>query len=89
MIFVGNLAPHVTRDDVKEAFSQYGEVFVRMPKGDDGANHKGMCFVKFSSPEVQVQVMEEQHHMEIGGQRVRLDPAKPKKKDVCFLFILP
>lgn len=49
-IFVGNLQPSVSEDDLKKEFSKYGQIEeVRLVwKDRDNRVHKGCCFIQFS-----------------------------------------
>ncbi|CAM8942318.1 unnamed protein product [Rhodiola kirilowii] len=66
-IFVGGLDPSVTDDDLKESFSQYGEIVsVKIPLG------KGCGFVQFSERKNAEEALDKMNGSEIGKQTVRL-----------------
>uniref|UniRef100_A0A7N0ZQ91 RRM domain-containing protein n=1 Tax=Kalanchoe fedtschenkoi TaxID=63787 RepID=A0A7N0ZQ91_KALFE len=66
-IFVGGLDPSVTDDDLKQPFSQYGEIVsVKIPLG------KGCGFVQFSERKNAEEALEKLSGSVIGKQTVRL-----------------
>uniref|UniRef100_A0A7N0TPU7 RRM domain-containing protein n=1 Tax=Kalanchoe fedtschenkoi TaxID=63787 RepID=A0A7N0TPU7_KALFE len=66
-IFVGGLDPSVTDDDLKQPFSQFGEILsVKIPLG------KGCGFVQFSERKNAEEALEKLNGSVIGKQTVRL-----------------
>jgi len=78
-IFVGGLAWAATDEDLKEAFSAYGEVIsanvVRYP---DTGRSKGFAFVEFTSTEEAQKAKDEMSGKEIAGREIKIDFARPR-----------
>ncbi|KAK8585041.1 hypothetical protein V6N13_138982 [Hibiscus sabdariffa] len=66
-IFVGGLDPNVTEEDLRQPFSQYGEIVsVKIPVG------KGCGFIQFASRNNAEEALQELNGTIIGKQTVRL-----------------
>ncbi|KAH1057842.1 hypothetical protein J1N35_035907 [Gossypium stocksii] len=66
-IFVGGLDPNVTEEDLRQPFSQYGElVSVKIPVG------KGCGFVRFANRNNAEEALQKLNETNIGKQTVRL-----------------
>ncbi|KAL4283497.1 hypothetical protein GQ457_16G014390 [Hibiscus cannabinus] len=66
-IFVGGLDPNVTEEDLRQPFSQYGElVSVKIPVG------KGCGFVRFANRDNAEEALQKLNETNIGKQTVRL-----------------
>ncbi|KAK7291134.1 hypothetical protein RIF29_06043 [Crotalaria pallida] len=66
-IFVGGLDPNVTDDDLRQSFSQYGEIVsVKIPVG------KGCGFVQFANRNNAEEALQKLNGTTIGKQTVRL-----------------
>eukprot|EP00475_Leptophrys_vorax_P038150 TRINITY_DN6675_c0_g1_i1.p1 TRINITY_DN6675_c0_g1~~TRINITY_DN6675_c0_g1_i1.p1 ORF type:complete len:780 (-),score=284.79 TRINITY_DN6675_c0_g1_i1:76-2361(-) len=77
-LFVRNLPFTATEDDIKEFFSQYGEVTeIHLPL-DDLKRSKGFAFVQFASPEHAVMAYAEKDWQNFQGRLLRILPGKPK-----------
>lgn len=66
-IFVGGLDPNVTDDELRQPFSQYGEIFsVKIPVG------KGCGFVQFANRSNAEEALQKLNGTVVGNQTVRL-----------------
>ncbi|KAB2031025.1 hypothetical protein ES319_D05G275100v1 [Gossypium barbadense] len=66
-IFVGGLDPNVTEEDLRQSFSQYGEIVsVKIPVG------KGCGFVQYANRKNAEEALQKLNGMVIGKQTVRL-----------------
>ncbi|PIA56380.1 hypothetical protein AQUCO_00700594v1 [Aquilegia coerulea] len=79
-IFVGGLDPSVTDDDLRQSFSQYGEIVsVKIPVG------KGCGFVQFANRNTAEEAIQNLNGTVIGKQTVRLswgrNPANKQSRD--------
>ncbi len=73
-LYVGNLTYAVTAEQLKELFSNYGEVKeVRI------IERKGFGFVEMSSPEEAEKAKEALNETEFEGRTLRIDEARPAR----------
>jgi RNA recognition motif-containing protein len=73
-LYVGNLTYSVTEEQIKELFSNYGEVKeVRI------IERKGFGFVEMSSPEEAEKAKEELSGTVFEGRTLRIDEARPPR----------
>jgi len=73
-LYVGNLTYSVTAEQLKELFSNYGEVKeVRI------IERKGFGFVEMSSPEEAEKAKEALNETEFEGRTMRIDEARPAR----------
>ncbi|XP_004499084.1 polyadenylate-binding protein RBP47C'-like [Cicer arietinum] len=81
-IFVGGLDPNVTDEDLRQAFSQYGEIAsVKIPVG------KGCGFVQFANRNNAEEALQKLNGTMIGKQTVRLSWGRnPANKQFRFDF---
>jgi len=79
-VFLGGVSPESTVDSIKAAFAEYGSVFVKILSDKDTGEKKGIAFVEFGDPSTAASVVELREFL-VDGVYVRLDAAKPKKKD--------
>lgn len=73
-LFIGNLDYSVTRDDLAELFSAYGEV--REASVIEG---KGFGFIEMSSQSEAEAAKKELNETDFKGRRLRVDEAKPRE----------
>lgn len=73
-LFVGNLGPQVTEDELYEQFSYFGRVrFLKFIKG------KGIAFVRMAREEDIYNARLGLNGIELHGSPIRVEEAKPKK----------
>ncbi|PID83511.1 RNA-binding protein [Candidatus Campbellbacteria bacterium] len=78
-IFVGNLAWEVGSQDLKEAFSKFGEVtdaFVATDKYS--GRSRGFGFVTFQDEEAKKNALAEMQGFELKGREINVDEAHAK-----------
>lgn len=91
-LFVGNLAYTVRDEQLRELFSQYGEIAeatVLLEKQfgqDDGRprRSRGMGFVTFVNPEDAQKAVEALHDQELEGRKLIVAVAKPRTERSSF-----
>lgn len=78
-IYVGNLPFSATEDEVRELFSQYGEVeSVRLMTDRDTGRPRGFGFVTMSSQDASA-AMEALDGHAMGGRNLRVNEAQEKQ----------
>jgi ATP-dependent DNA helicase RecG len=78
-IFVGNLPPIVTQQDMVSAFQEFGsieDVFV----SDNNGVTRGFGFVEFEKPEVAQEILRKHPRIRMGPNLLVLRPAMPRIK---------
>jgi RNA recognition motif-containing protein len=79
-LFIGGLAWAATDEDLKAAFSPFGEVLEAMvARYDDTGRSKGFGFVKYATTEEATKAKEEMDGKEIAGRAAKVDFARPKR----------
>lgn len=73
-LYVGNLTYSVTADQLKELFSQYGDV-----KDVRIIERKGFGFVEMGSAEEAAKAMGELNGKDFVGRPLRIDEARPRQ----------
>lgn len=77
-IYVGNLPFSATEDDVRNLFSQYGDVHnVKLINDRDTGRPRGFGFVGMSDDEADVAI-ESINGTEMGGRTLRVNEAREK-----------
>jgi len=82
-LFVGGLPYQLRGRDLREIFSEYGEVvFARVILDRDTKRSKGFWFVEFASAEDALRAKEELDWAEINGRTIKVDYAfeKPQQE---------
>ena len=78
-LYVGNLVYAVTRDELKELFSQFGEVSsVKLINDRESGKPKGFGFVEMEDNEA-LAAIEKFNGSEYGGRTLKVNEANPKK----------
>lgn len=78
-IYVGNLAYEATEQELREAFSQYGEVAsVTIIVDRATGKPRGFAFVEMPDGEAAAQAIEHLHLARIAGRSVTVNEARPK-----------
>ena len=74
-LYVGNISYRTTEDELREAFSVYGDVLsVRIIEG------RGFGFVEMESIEAAERAKEGPNETELGGRTIRVNDAQPPKQ---------
>ena len=78
-IYIGNLSYDATEDDIKQAFSQHGEVStVNMIMDRETGRPRGFAFVEMPNGDEAQKAIQEVNETEIAGRAVKVNEAKPK-----------
>lgn len=78
-IYVGNLAYEATEQELREAFSQYGEVSsVTIVVDRATGKPRGFAFVEMPDGAAAAQAIENLHLARIAGRAVTVNEARPK-----------
>ena len=78
-IYVGNLSYEATEDDVREAFSAFGEVTdVKIIFDRETGRPRGFCFVEMPNAEEAKAAIEGLNLQRIGGRAVNVNEARPR-----------
>ena len=78
-LFVGNLAFAVTTDDLRELFSQFGEIIDVIVLTDRmSGRSKGFGFVEFASDDSAKQAIEALHGSDFQGRNLVVNEARPQ-----------
>ncbi len=76
-LFVGGLDWKLRGQDLRDAFSQYGEVvFARVVLDKETRRSKGFAFVEFANPEDAAKAQAEMNDKELSCRPIRVDFAK-------------
>jgi len=79
-IYVGNLAFTATEDDVRNAFSEFGEVAqVSIITDRETGRSRGFAFVEMPNDEEARTAIEQLNLQEIDGRRVTVNEARPRE----------
>lgn len=80
-IYVGNLSYNATEDDLRQAFSQYGDVSsVSVIKDRETGRPRGFAFVEMPDEAQAKQAIENLNNAEIAGRRVTVNEARPREE---------
>lgn len=80
-IFVGNLPFKVDDNELKEMFSQYGEIEEAVVIKDKYTRRsKGFGFVTFKDEDSAKKAVEELNEKEIQGRNIKVNIAKPREE---------
>jgi RNA recognition motif-containing protein len=78
-IYVGNISYETTEDDLKNAFSEYGEVAsASIIKDRMTGRSKGFGFVEMPSDEDAKKAIDGMNGKEIGGRPLKVNEARPR-----------
>ena len=78
-IYVGNLAYSVTEDDLKEAFSEFGEVSSATVISDKfSGQSKGFGFVEMPNNSEADAAIKALNESDMKGRNIKVNQAKPK-----------
>ena len=78
-LYVGNLVYAVTRDEVSDLFSQFGEVFsVKIINDRESGKPKGFGFVEMED-EAALKAIEALNEKDFRGRNIRVNEARPRE----------
>ncbi len=78
-IYVGNLSFRATEDDVRNAFTQHGEVAsVNIIMDRETGRSRGFAFVEMTSADDAASAIEAVNGQEIAGRGVTVNEARPR-----------
>ena len=78
-IYVGNLAPSVTDQELQDLFTPFGEVrSASIIKDRFSGASRGFGFVEMDDKEAADNALAELSGKELGGQRIRVSEAQPR-----------
>lgn len=81
-IYVGNLSYRVKEEELKEIFSEYGEVTsVKIITDKYSGRSKGFAFVEMGNDDEAKNAIKELNGSEIDNREVVVDEARPKRED--------
>ena len=81
-LFVWNLSWNLTWQELKEVFSEFGEVnFVRIITDRETGRSKGFGFVEFASVEEATAAKDAMQGQEVDGRELKIDFAQEKNQD--------
>ncbi len=79
-IYVGNLSYQATEDDVRDAFSQHGEVSsVNIIRDRESGRSRGFCFVEMPNDDEAKAAIEALNEQEVAGRSVTVNEARPRR----------
>lgn len=78
-IYVGNLSYNATEEDVRQAFSQFGQVdSVKIITDPHTGRSRGFCFVEMPNDEEARAAIEGLNLQRIAGRAVNVNQARPR-----------
>jgi RNA recognition motif-containing protein len=80
-IYVGNLSYEATEEDLRTAFSQFGEVdTVNLVQDRETGRSRGFCFVEMPNEEEAKSAIEGLNLQRIAGRAVTVNEARPRRE---------
>lgn len=81
-LFVGSISWNTTWQELKEAFSEFGNVgFVKIVTDRETGRSKGFGFVEFETVEEATAAQEAMDGKELDGRELKVDFAQEKPRD--------
>lgn len=81
-LFVGGLPYSSTEDELKNLFSQVGEVVsAKIIMDRMTGRSKGFGFVEMATPEAAAEAIEKLNGTEFGGRTITVSEARPREND--------
>ena len=78
-IYVGNLAYRTNEDELRQLFSQYGEVSsVKVTTDRDTGQSKGFGFVEMPNQSEAEAAINNLNETDLGGRNLRVNEARPR-----------
>ncbi|ABQ13241.1 RNA recognition motif domain-containing protein [Dichelobacter nodosus] len=79
-IYVGNLSYRTTEDELRNAFSQFGDVQnASIIKDRDSGRSKGFGFVEMPDAEAAKKAIESLNDKDLGGRNLKINEARPRE----------
>jgi len=79
-IYVGNLAYSTTEDEIRAAFSKFGEVTsAKIVLDRDSGRPKGFGFVEMADQASAEKAISSLNGTDMGGRNIRVNLARPKR----------
>jgi len=79
-IYVGNLSPEVTEDDLQQAFESYGNVeSVKIIKDRYSGESRGFGFVGMPAKDEAQTAISSLNGKELRGQKIKVNEARPQR----------
>lgn len=79
-LYVGNLPYQTTSDQLRDMFTEYGEVVDATVITDRATGRsKGFGFVEFASDDAADKAIEATNGQDMGGRALRVNEARPKE----------
>jgi cold-inducible RNA-binding protein len=80
-LYVGNLSPSVSEDDLRLLFSRAGAVTeLKLMLDPDTHQSRGFAFVTMATPELAAAALRDFHCYEIGGRHITVTEARPPQQ---------
>ena len=80
-LFIGNLSPTVTEDDLRRLFSRAGAVTeVQLMRDPATQQPRGSAFVTMATPESAAAALSEFHSYNLGGRYITVTEARPPQE---------
>src|SRR5215471_21327203 len=80
-LYIGNLSPSVTEDDLRLLFSRAGAVTeVQLMLDPTTQQSRGFAFVTMATPEVAATALREFHCYNLGGRYITVTEARPPQE---------
>ena len=80
-IYVGNLAPDTTEDELRQAFAEHGQVVsAKIIKDRYTFESRGFGFVEIPNKAQATEAMEKLNGAELGGNILRVNEARPRRE---------
>jgi RNA recognition motif-containing protein len=81
-LFVGNLSPETSNDELREIFSKAGEVqSCQVITERDTGRSKGFAFIEMNSQETANIAKEKFNGQEVHGKALKVNDAKPRNEE--------
>ena len=80
-LYIGNLSPSVSEDDLRLLFSRTGTVIEVKLMLDPATNQsRGYAFVTMGTPELAAAALKEYHSCNLGGRHITVTEARPPQE---------
>ncbi len=78
-IYVGNLSPQVTEDDLRKAFEAFGQVeSANIIKDKFSGESRGFGFVQMPSKQEAQSAIEQMNDADLMGRNIKVNEARPR-----------
>ena len=80
-LYVGNLSPGVSEEDLRVLFSRTGQIAeVKLMLDPATQQSRGFAFVTMATPELAAAALKEYHCYNIGGRHITVTEARPPEE---------